>query len=228
MNFTKLLKSLFGDKSSRDMKLIQPLVEQAKAKTPLVEALDNDALRARVQEIKANIQAAANEQKAKIAELKATIEETPIDERAAIFAQIDKLDKEALELYEVALNEAMPEVYAIVKDAGRSRIHGTPIGLRSVAHRSRSVIHRSRHHADIRKSDIIKRHIVLDIRPFHLFHTEHAFKINDMRIPLCAATMHTLRISTHSMFLKPELTVSQCPMSFYSILAITSHRQWLH
>ena len=66
--------------------------------------------------------------------------------------------------------------------AGRSRIHGTPIGLRSVAHRSRSVIHRSRHHANIRKSDIIKRHIVLDIRPFHLFHTEHAFKINDMRI----------------------------------------------
>lgn len=119
MNFTKLLKSLFGDKSSRDMKLIQPLVEQAKAKTPLVEALDNDALRARVQEIKANIQAAANEQKAKIAELKATIEETPIDERAAIFAQIDKLDKEALELYEVALNEAMPEVYAIVKETAK-------------------------------------------------------------------------------------------------------------
>ena len=101
------------------MKLIQPLVEQAKAKTPLVEALDNDALRARVQEIKANIQAAANEQKAKIAELKATIEETPIDERAAIFAQIDKLDKEALELYEVALNEAMPEVYAIVKETAK-------------------------------------------------------------------------------------------------------------
>ena len=119
MNFTKLLKSLFGDKSSRDMKLIQPLVEQAKAKTPQIEVLDNDALRARVQEIKANIQAAANEQKAKIAELKATIEETPIDERAAIFAQIDKLDKEALELYEVALNEAMPEVYAIVKETAR-------------------------------------------------------------------------------------------------------------
>ena len=31
MNFNKFLKSLFGDKSSRDMKLIQPLVEQVKA-----------------------------------------------------------------------------------------------------------------------------------------------------------------------------------------------------
>ena len=41
MNFTKILKSLFGDKSSRDMKLIQPFVEKVKAQTPKVEALDN-------------------------------------------------------------------------------------------------------------------------------------------------------------------------------------------
>ena len=34
MNFNKLLRSLFGDKSSRDMKLIQPLVEKVKAVYP--------------------------------------------------------------------------------------------------------------------------------------------------------------------------------------------------
>lgn len=119
MNFTNLLKSLFGDKSSRDMKLIQPLVELTKSKTPEIEVLDNDALRARVQEIKKHIQESATEQKTKIAELKATIEDTPIDERAEIFAQIDKLEKEALEVYEVALNEAMPEVFAIVKETAK-------------------------------------------------------------------------------------------------------------
>lgn len=119
MNFTNLLKSLFGDKSSRDMKLIQPLVELTKSKTPEIEVLDNDALRARVQEIKKHIQESATEQKTKIAELKATIEDTPIDERAEIFAQIDKLEKEALEIYEVALNEAMPEVFAIVKETAK-------------------------------------------------------------------------------------------------------------
>ena len=47
MNVTKILKSLFGDKSSRDMKLIQPLVEKAKSFTPQVETLSNDELRAR-------------------------------------------------------------------------------------------------------------------------------------------------------------------------------------
>ncbi len=51
MNFNKILKSLFGDKSSRDMKLIQPLVEKVKAVSPKVEALDNDALRQRTKEL---------------------------------------------------------------------------------------------------------------------------------------------------------------------------------
>lgn len=119
MNFTNLLKSLFGDKSTRDMKLIQPLVEQAKAKTPSIEVLDNDALRARVQEIRNQIRESAQEPKTKIAGLKATIEDTPIEERADIFAQIDKLEKEALDLYEAALNEVMPEVFAIVKETAK-------------------------------------------------------------------------------------------------------------
>jgi preprotein translocase subunit SecA len=119
MNFNKILKSLFGDKSSRDMKLIQPFVEKVKAQTPKIEALDNDALRARTQEIRQQVQAAATEQKKEIEELKATIEQTPLDERADIFAKVDKLEKEALDEYEKALDEVMPEVFAIVKETAR-------------------------------------------------------------------------------------------------------------
>ncbi|SHL67424.1 preprotein translocase subunit SecA [Xylanibacter ruminicola] len=119
MNFNKLLKSLFGDKSSRDMKLIQPLVEQVKAVYPEVQKLDNDALRQRTKTLQQQVQNSAQEQKARIEELKATIENTPIDERADIFAQIDKIEKEVLEIYEGALNEVMPEVFAIVKETAR-------------------------------------------------------------------------------------------------------------
>ncbi len=119
MNFTKILKSLFGDKSSRDMKLIQPLVEKVKAVFPQIEKLDNDALRARSKELQKQVQASAQEQKKQIEELKAKIEDTPIDERAEIFNQIDKLEKEALDIYEKALNEVGPEVFAIVKETAR-------------------------------------------------------------------------------------------------------------
>ena len=119
MNFNKILKSLFGDKSSRDMKLIQPLVEKVKAVSPKVETLDNDALRQRTKELQQQVQSSATEQKNRIAELKAKIEDTPIDERADIFAQIDKIEKEVLDIYEKALDEVMPEVFAIVKETAR-------------------------------------------------------------------------------------------------------------
>ena len=119
MNFNKFLKSLFGDKSTRDMKLIQPFVEQAKAAAAKVQPLDNDALRQRTKELQKQVQDSASAQKAKIAELKATIEDTPIDERAEIFAQIDKIEKEVLDIYEKALDEVMPEVFAIVKETAR-------------------------------------------------------------------------------------------------------------
>jgi preprotein translocase subunit SecA len=110
---------LFGDKSSRDMKAIQPLVEKAKSFTAQVEALSNDELRARTKAIQQQVQQSAHEQKEKIAQLKATIEDTPIDEREPIFTQIDKIEKEALEVYEKALDEVMFEVFAIVKETAR-------------------------------------------------------------------------------------------------------------
>ena len=119
MNLNKILQSLFGNKSTRDMKLIQPLVEKVKATYDEIKALSNDQLRAKTKEIQAHVQNAAKEQKEKIAELKAQIEETPIDERESLFNQIDKLEKEALEVYEVALNEVMPVAFGIMHDTAR-------------------------------------------------------------------------------------------------------------
>lgn len=119
MNFNKILQALFGNKSSRDMKLIQPLVEKVKATYDELKALSNDQLRAKTKEIQAHVQNSAKEQKEKIAELKAQIEETPIDERESLFNQIDKLEKEALEVYEVALNEVMPVAFGIMHDTAR-------------------------------------------------------------------------------------------------------------
>ena len=119
MNFNKILKSLFGDKSTRDMKLIQPYVDKVKEAYPEIKVLSNDELRAKTKEIQTYVQDAGKAQREKIAELRATIEETPIDEREEIFTQIDKLDKEALDNYEKALNEVMPVAFSIVKDTAR-------------------------------------------------------------------------------------------------------------
>ena len=81
MGFSNFLKSLFGDKSTRDMKLIQPLVEKIKAAYPEIQSLDNDALRAKTKEIQKYVQDSAKEQREKIEELRSKIESLPIDER---------------------------------------------------------------------------------------------------------------------------------------------------
>lgn len=119
MNFSKILQSLFGDKSSRDMRLIQPIVEKIKAAYPAIQALDNDGLRNRTKEIQKQVQDSAKEQKDKITELKSKVEETPIDEREEIFNDIDKLEKETLEIYEKSLNDVLPDVFSIMKDTAR-------------------------------------------------------------------------------------------------------------
>ena len=119
MNFNKLLQSLFGNKSSKDMKLIQPLVNKVKEAYPEIQKLSNDELRARTKQLQQYVQDSAKEQKEKIAELKAKIEETPIDERESIFNAIDKLEKEVLDIYEKALDDVMPVAFSIVKDTAR-------------------------------------------------------------------------------------------------------------
>ena len=115
MDINKFLSKLFGNKSTRDMKLIQPLVEEVKKAYPAIQALSNDDLRAKTQEVKKYVQSSADDIKAKIAEVKAKVEETPIEDRSSLFSQIDKLEKEVLERYEKVLNEVMPVVFSIVK-----------------------------------------------------------------------------------------------------------------
>ncbi len=119
MDINKFLSKLFGNKSTRDMKLIQPWVEKVKAAYPTIQALDNDGLRAKTKELQDKIQNSANDLREKIEALKAKIEETPIEDREIIFNNIDKLETQVLDRMEEALTEALPEAYAIVKDTGR-------------------------------------------------------------------------------------------------------------
>ena len=127
MDINKILSKLFGNKSSRDMKQIQPWVEKIKSEYPAILNLDHDALRAKTRSIQKTIQSSADDLKEKIEVLKKKIEDTPIEDRELIFIQIDKLEQEVLERYEKALNDALPQVFAIVKDTARRFSENTEI-----------------------------------------------------------------------------------------------------
>ena len=118
MGFNDFLKKLFGDKSTRDMKLIQPWVEKIKAAYPAVEKLSNDELRARTQQIMQELQDSVKADREQIQHLKDTVEDLEVDKREAVWAEIDKLKKQILDTLEEKLTGYLPEVFAIVKNTG--------------------------------------------------------------------------------------------------------------
>ena len=119
MNLNSIISKLFGNKSDHDMREIQPFVEEVKNAYETIDTLDNDSLRAHTKELQQQVQHSADDIQKKINAIKQQIEETPIENRADLFSQIDKLDKDMLERYEEALNIVMPEAFAIMKSTAR-------------------------------------------------------------------------------------------------------------
>ena len=115
MNFNDILKKLFGNKSQRDLKEIQPWVNKVKAIYPEIEKLSNDELRARTQIIMQRLQDSVAEDRKKIEELKEKIETLEVEKRQPLWDEIDKTKKNILDTFEKGLTEALPEVFAIVK-----------------------------------------------------------------------------------------------------------------
>ena len=119
MSFIEIITKLFGNKAQKDMRAIQPIVDQVKAQYETIDALSNDDLRAHSHALMDRLQAAVADKKARIAELKGSIEATPIEQREKIYNEVDKLEKEIKEQYEKTLTEMLPEAFAIVKSAAR-------------------------------------------------------------------------------------------------------------
>ncbi|MDD4761106.1 MAG: preprotein translocase subunit SecA, partial [Bacteroidaceae bacterium] len=127
MDINKVLSKLFGNKSTRDMKEVQPLVEEIKAVYDSIDSLDNDALRAKTKELQNQVQHSADDLREEINKLKETIETLPIEDREDVFNHIDKLEKDVLERFEKELNKVMPEAFSIMKSTARRFAEGKDV-----------------------------------------------------------------------------------------------------
>ena len=119
MAFNDILKKIFGNKTQRDLKEIEPYVEKIKAAHEIIKNLSHDELREKTEILKARVQEFVAPEVNRIAELKDSIEETEIDLREKIYTEIDKLEKEITDKYEKVLEEILPEAFAIMKDTAR-------------------------------------------------------------------------------------------------------------
>ena len=119
MDINNILKKLFGNKSTRDMKEIQPHVEKIKQVFESIDALDNDALRAKTQELRDQVQHSVDDLRAEISREKEKVETLPLEDRESVFNHIDKLEKEVLDRLETELDKVMYEAIAIMKSTAR-------------------------------------------------------------------------------------------------------------
>ncbi|MDR2119101.1 MAG: preprotein translocase subunit SecA, partial [Tannerellaceae bacterium] len=119
MGFNEFITKLFGNKSQRDLKEIDPYVKKIQEVYPSIEALSHDDLRAGTDRIKERILHHVAAERAQVEELRKGIEDKELEEREAIWAEIDTIEKQITEKLETALEESLPEVFAIVKDTAR-------------------------------------------------------------------------------------------------------------
>ena len=116
MSFTGFLSKLFGDKSSRDRKTLQPIVDKINALKPELQALSNDQLRAKIDQVRADIQTAIDADQKAIDEIKSRVETVPFDQRQPLWDDIDKHEKNILDILETQLDEHLPIVFATVRE----------------------------------------------------------------------------------------------------------------
>ena len=131
MNFLEIITKLFGNKAQKDMRAIQPIVDQIKEQYEKIDALSHDELRAHSHALMDKLQEAVADRKNRIAELKASIEGTPIEKREKIYNEVDRLEKEIKDEYERVMNEILPEAYAIVKSAARRFAQNETIAVKA-------------------------------------------------------------------------------------------------
>jgi preprotein translocase subunit SecA len=115
--FDNLVKSIFGSKSDREYKEMQPVVAQINAEYEKLKNLNNDELRNKTLEFRARIKEHLTNVDAEIALLKEQAEaEEDLHTKDTHYKKIEELRKERDKQIEEILKELLPEAFAVVKE----------------------------------------------------------------------------------------------------------------
>jgi preprotein translocase subunit SecA len=127
-----VLKVFVGDKSKKDVKEIQPIVDKIKALEGEFEALSLDELRAKTTSFKAKIAEALKDINKKIEDLEAEADANDdITRKEDIYAEIDALKAKSYEVSEGVLNEILPEAFATVKETAKRFFHNEQLKVKA-------------------------------------------------------------------------------------------------
>ncbi len=118
----KLIAKIFGTKSEKDIKRMMPLVEETKKEGEKLLSISHDDLRARTISIQEEINLRLKPIDDQLASLHQRIADQPdldINEKEAIFNQIDAIEKDRNKELEKVLVEVLPRTFAIVRETAK-------------------------------------------------------------------------------------------------------------
>ena len=120
MALSNLIKSVFGSKAERDYKAVKPILDKVLASYETIDKLSDDELRAHSARLRQHMIDVEAPFENRIAEIKAKLDEDlPISEKVKLAEESDKLVKDEDDAIEKALDEILPEAFAIVKSTAR-------------------------------------------------------------------------------------------------------------
>ena len=120
MALANLIKSVFGSKAERDYKAVKPILDKVLASYETIDKLSDDELRAHSARLRQHMIDVEAPFENRIAEIKAKLDEDlPISEKVKLAEESDKLVKDEDDAIEKALEEILPEAFAIVKSTAR-------------------------------------------------------------------------------------------------------------
>ena len=120
MALANLIKSVFGSKAERDYKAVKPILDKVLASYETIDKLSDDELRAHSARLRQHMIDVEALFENRIAEIKAKLDEDlPISEKVKLAEESDKLVKDEDDAIEKALDEILPEAFAIVKSTAR-------------------------------------------------------------------------------------------------------------
>ena len=111
----KLLKKIFGDKNSKDVKELQPIVAEIIEEYEKIKSLSDEELKGKTAEFKEKIQNHVSETKQKIEEIKTRLQTDEDFDRHGAYDELDQLEDQLNDQYEEVLNEILPEAFAVIK-----------------------------------------------------------------------------------------------------------------
>lgn len=116
-----LLKKILGDKSTKDRKTYQPIIDKVNEIQASIRDISDDELRARTKEFKQKIKERTADIEAQIQTLneKSLKPETSVIEKEQLFEEIDELTLQLDQKIEEVLEEIMPDAFATVKETAR-------------------------------------------------------------------------------------------------------------